>query len=132
MKRDVRDCKYIALNEKRSKVGLGVAGSAAYGNDSPLYGAGGLRPQIRPRLGPYAESKTANRHQLNRDARCNIDVRLVCLRQKTTRRIEGCGVGDAALAFFLCLPQIRTRLQPDATRIVLVALRNSNVEEGVA
>jgi hypothetical protein len=59
-------------------------------------------------------------------------VRLVCLRQKTTRRIEGCGVGDAALAFFLCLPQIRTRLQPDATRIALVALRNSNVEEGVA
>jgi hypothetical protein len=42
MKRDVRDCKYIALNEKRSKVGLGVDGSAAYGNDSPLYGAMGF------------------------------------------------------------------------------------------
>ena len=42
MKREVRDDKYIALNEKRSKVGLGVAGSAAYGNDSPLYGAMGF------------------------------------------------------------------------------------------
>ena len=39
MKREVRDDKYIALNDRRSKVGLGVAGSAAYGNDSPLYGA---------------------------------------------------------------------------------------------
>ena len=36
MKRDVRDGKYAALNDKRSKVGQGVA---AYGNDSPLYGA---------------------------------------------------------------------------------------------
>ena len=36
MKRDVRDDKYVALNENRSKVGLGVACSAAYGNDSPL------------------------------------------------------------------------------------------------
>jgi hypothetical protein len=42
MKRDVRDDKYVALNEKRSKVGLGVAGSADYGNDSPLYGAMGF------------------------------------------------------------------------------------------
>ncbi len=42
MKREVRDDKYVALNEKRSKVGLGVAGSAAYGNDSPLYGAIGF------------------------------------------------------------------------------------------
>ena len=42
MKREVRDDKYIALNDKRSKVGLGVAGSAAYGNDSPLYGAMGF------------------------------------------------------------------------------------------
>ena len=42
MKRDVRDDKYVALNEKRSKVGLGVAGSPDYGNDSPLYGAMGL------------------------------------------------------------------------------------------
>jgi len=42
MKRDVRDGRYLAFNEKRSKVGLGVAGSAAYGNDSPLYGAMGF------------------------------------------------------------------------------------------
>lgn len=42
MKREVRDDKYVALNDKRSKVGLGVAGSAAYGNDSPLYGAMGF------------------------------------------------------------------------------------------
>ncbi len=33
---------HVALNDKRSKVGLGVAGSAAYGNDSPLYGAMGF------------------------------------------------------------------------------------------
>ena len=31
-----------ALNEKRSEVGLGVAGSPDYGNDSPLYGAMGF------------------------------------------------------------------------------------------
>ena len=42
MKSDVRDDKYVALNEKRSKVGLGVAGSPDYGNDSPLYGAMGF------------------------------------------------------------------------------------------
>ena len=42
MKREVRDDKYIDLNDKRSKVGLGVAGSAAYGNDSPHYGAMGF------------------------------------------------------------------------------------------
>ncbi len=42
MKRDVRDDKYIALNDKRSKVGMGVAGDPAYGNDSPLYGAMGF------------------------------------------------------------------------------------------
>ena len=42
MKRDVRDNKYAALNEKRSKVGQGVAGSPDYGDDSPLYGAMGF------------------------------------------------------------------------------------------
>ena len=42
MKRDVRDDKYAALNEKRSKVGQGVAGSPDYGDDSPLYGAMGF------------------------------------------------------------------------------------------
>jgi len=42
MKREVRDDKYVALNDKRSKVGLGVAGNPDYGNDSPLYGAMGF------------------------------------------------------------------------------------------
>ena len=42
MKRDVRDDKYKALDQQRSKVGMGVAGDPAYGNDSPLYGAMGF------------------------------------------------------------------------------------------
>ena len=42
MKRDVRDDKYKALDQQRSKVGMGVAGSPDYGNDSPLYGAMGF------------------------------------------------------------------------------------------
>lgn len=41
MKRDVRDGKYAALNDERTKVGQDVAGDPAYGNDSPLYGAMG-------------------------------------------------------------------------------------------
>ena len=42
MKRDVRDDKYVAAGEKRSKVGQGVAGSPDYGDDSPLFGARGF------------------------------------------------------------------------------------------
>lgn len=42
MKRDVRDDKYKALDQDRSKIGMGVAGSPDYGNDSPLYGAMGF------------------------------------------------------------------------------------------
>ena len=42
MKRDIRDDKYKALDQQRSKVGMGVAGSPDYGNDSPLYGAMGF------------------------------------------------------------------------------------------
>jgi len=42
MKREERDDKYFALNEKRSAVGKGVAGSKDYGDDSPLYGAMGF------------------------------------------------------------------------------------------
>ena len=42
MMRDVRDDDYKALDQQRSKVGLGVAGSPDYGNDSPLYGAMGF------------------------------------------------------------------------------------------
>ena len=42
LKREVRDDMYTALDENRSKVGQGVAGNAAYGDDSPLYGAMGF------------------------------------------------------------------------------------------
>ena len=42
MKRDVRDDKYVAAGDKRSKVGMGVDGDPTYGNDSPLYGAMGF------------------------------------------------------------------------------------------
>ncbi|MBP6002808.1 MAG: hypothetical protein KA746_05190 [Pyrinomonadaceae bacterium] len=42
MKRGFRDDEYKALDKQRSKVGLGVAGSPDYGNDSPLYGAMGF------------------------------------------------------------------------------------------
>ena len=57
MKRDVRDDKYVALNEKRSKVGLGVAGSAAYGNDSPLYGAMGFVRKSEKKFGLTRKKK---------------------------------------------------------------------------
>ena len=42
MKRDIRDDKYKALDQQRSKIGMGVAGDVAFGNDSPLYGAMGF------------------------------------------------------------------------------------------
>ena len=42
MKRDERDAKYSALNEKRTKVAQGVVGNADFGDDSPLYGAMGF------------------------------------------------------------------------------------------
>mgnify|MGYP001447816905 CR=1 FL=1 len=34
--------KYVALNDKRSQIGMAVVGDPAYGNDSPLYGAMGF------------------------------------------------------------------------------------------
>ena len=34
--------KYVAAGDKRSKVGMGVAGDPAYDNDSRLYGAMGF------------------------------------------------------------------------------------------
>ena len=43
--------KYVAAGDKRSKVGTGVAGDPAYGNDSPF---NGLRPQIREEILPEA------------------------------------------------------------------------------
>ena len=42
MRRDVRDGKYFSINQKRSRVGQGVAGNPAYGDDSPLYGGMGF------------------------------------------------------------------------------------------
>lgn len=42
LKRDVRDDKYAALDQKRSQIGNAVAGDPAYGNDSPLYDAMGF------------------------------------------------------------------------------------------
>lgn len=41
-KREIRNDKYAALDQSRSKVGSGVAGNANYGDDSPLYGAMGF------------------------------------------------------------------------------------------
>jgi len=42
LKREERDRKHIALNEKRSNVGKDVAGNKDFGDDSPLYGAMGF------------------------------------------------------------------------------------------
>lgn len=42
LKRDERDDKYAALDQKRSQIGNAVAGDPAYGNDSPLYGEMGF------------------------------------------------------------------------------------------
>jgi len=41
-KKDRRDDRYRAINQKRKKVRLGVAGNEDYGEDSPLYGAMGF------------------------------------------------------------------------------------------
>lgn len=37
-----RDDKYKVLGQQRPKVGMGVAGDPAHGNDSPLCGAMGF------------------------------------------------------------------------------------------
>ena len=42
MMKDVRDDEYKSLDQDRSKIGMGVAGDPAFGNDSPLYGAMGF------------------------------------------------------------------------------------------
>ena len=57
MKRDVRDDKYKALDQQRSKVGLGVAGDPAYGNDSPLYGAMGFVRKSEKKSGLTRKTK---------------------------------------------------------------------------
>ena len=57
MKRDVLDDKYLALNDKRSKVGMGVAGDPAYCNDSPLSGAMGFVRKSDRASGPTRKPK---------------------------------------------------------------------------
>lgn len=58
MKRDIRDDKYKALDQQRSKVGQGVAGSPDYGNDSPLYGAMGFVRKSEKKSGLTRKKKT--------------------------------------------------------------------------
>ena len=53
--------KYVAAGDKRSKVGMGVAGDPAYGNDSQHNARNGLRPQIREEVRPNAKEKALNR-----------------------------------------------------------------------
>ena len=59
MKIDERDDSYVALNDKRSKVGQGVAGSSAYGDDSPLYGAMGFVRKSEKKSGLTRKKKPA-------------------------------------------------------------------------
>lgn len=59
MKRDVRDDKYASLNEKRTKIGQGVAGDPAYGDDSPLYGAMGFVRKSEKKSGLTRKKKTS-------------------------------------------------------------------------
>ena len=47
----------LGAGDKRSKIGMGVAGDPAYGNDSPHNARNGLRPQIREEVRPNAKEK---------------------------------------------------------------------------
>ncbi len=58
LKREARDDMYAALDEKRSKVGQGVAGDPAYGDDSPLYGAMGFVRKSERKSGLTKKTKT--------------------------------------------------------------------------
>ena len=58
IKRDVRDDKYSALDQKRSQIGNSVAGDPAYGNDSPLYGAMGFVRKSERKSGLTKKKKT--------------------------------------------------------------------------
>ncbi len=57
MKIDARDDAYVTLNDKRSKVGQGVAGDPAYGDDSPLYGAMGFVRKSEKKSGLTRKTK---------------------------------------------------------------------------
>lgn len=59
MRRDVRDGKYAALNEKRTKVAQGVVGNADFGDDSPLYGAMGFVRKSDRASGLTRKTKTS-------------------------------------------------------------------------
>ena len=58
IKRDIRDGKYADLNQKRSKIGQGVVGTASYGDDSPLYGAMGFVRKSERKSGLTKKKKT--------------------------------------------------------------------------
>lgn len=42
LKRELRNDQYVALDQKRTKIGQGVVGNPDYGDNSPLYGAMGF------------------------------------------------------------------------------------------
>ena len=58
LQREARDDMYAALDEKRSKVGQGVAGNPDFGNDSPLYGAMGFVRKSERKSGLTKKKKT--------------------------------------------------------------------------
>ena len=58
LKREARDDLYAGLDEKRVKVGQGVAGNAAYGDDSPIYGAMGFVRKSERKSGLTKKKKT--------------------------------------------------------------------------
>ena len=63
MKRDERDDFYGNLNEKRSKIGQGVAGNKDYGDDSPLFGAMGFVRKSERKSGLTRKTKVPNGNQ---------------------------------------------------------------------
>ncbi len=59
LKQEARDDLYVALDAKRTKIGQGVAGSAAFGDDSPLYGAMGFVRKSERKTGLTKKKKKA-------------------------------------------------------------------------
>ncbi len=57
-RRLARDDKYVGLDEKRVKVGQGVAGNSDFGDDSPLYGAMGFVRKSERKSGLTKKKKT--------------------------------------------------------------------------
>lgn len=58
LKREARDDMWKALDQKRSKIGQGVAGDPNYGDDSPLYGAMGFVRKSEKKSGLTRKKKT--------------------------------------------------------------------------